>query len=112
VVKVKQNGRIANCSIYLAIGVNRQGRKEVLGIWAGENEGAKFWLSVVTELKNRGVQDVLIACVDGLKGFPEAIESVFPQTQVRLRVAHLLRNSLGHVSWKERKAVAAALKPV
>ncbi len=112
VVKVKQDGRIANRSIYLAIGVNQQGRKEVLGFWAAENEGAKFWLSVVTELKNRGVQDVLIACVDGLKGFPEAIESVFPQAQVQLCIVHLLRNSLGYVSWKERKAVAASLKPV
>src|SRR6266545_2548811 len=82
VVKVKQDGRIANRSIYLAVGVNLQGRKEVLGFWAAENEGAKFWLSVVTELKNRGVQDVLIACVDGLKGFPEAIESIFSRAQV------------------------------
>ena len=112
VVKVKQDGRIANRSIYLAIGVNQQGRMEVLGFWAAENEGAKFWLSVVTELKNRGVQDVLIACVDGLKGFPEAIESIFPQAQVQLCIVHLLRNSLGYVSWKGRKAVAATLKPV
>ena len=112
VVKVKQDGRITNRSIYLAIGVNQQGRMEVLGFWAAENEGAKFWLSVVTELKNRGVQDVLIACVDGLKGFPEAIESIFPQAQVQLCIVHLLRNSLGYVSWKGRKAVAATLKPV
>jgi len=112
VVKVKQDGRIANRSIYLAVGVNLQGRKEVLGFWAAENEGAKFWLSVVTELKNRGVQDVLIACVDGLKGFPEAIESIFSRAQVQLCIVHLLRNSLGYVSWKEGKAVAAALKSV
>jgi len=112
VVKVKQDGRIANRSIYLAVGVNLQGHKEVLGFWAAGQEGAKFWLSVVTELKNRGVEDILIACVDGLKGFPEAIESVFPQAQVQLCIVHLLRNSLSYVSWKDRKAVAAALKAV
>jgi putative transposase len=112
VVKVKQEGRIANRSIYLAVGVNLQRRKEVLGFWAAQNEGAKFWLGVVTELKNRGVEDVLIACVDGPKGIPEAIESIFPRAQVQLRIVHLLRNSLGYVSWKERKAVAAALKPI
>jgi putative transposase len=112
VVKVKQDGRIANRSIYLAVGVNQQGRKEVLGFWAAENERAKFWPSVVTELKNRGVEDVLIACVDGLKGFPEAIESIFPRAQVQLRIVHLPRNSLGYVSWKERKTVAAPLKHI
>lgn len=88
VVKVKQEGRIANRSIYLAVGGNLQGRKEVLGFWTAQNEGAKFWLGVVTELKNRGVEDVLIACVDGLKGFPEAIESIFPRAQVRLCIVH------------------------
>jgi putative transposase len=107
VVKVKQDGRIANRSIYLAVGVNQQGRKEVLGFWAAENEGAKFRLSVVTELRNRGGQDVLIARVDGLKGFPEAIESVFPQAQAQLCIVHLLRNSLGYVSRKERKTVTS-----
>jgi putative transposase len=112
VVKVKQDGRIANRSIYLAVGINLQGHKEVLGFWAAGQEGAKFWLSVVTELKNRGVEDILIACVDGLKGFPEAIEAVFPQALVQLCIVHLLRNSLSYVSWKDRKAVAAALKPV
>jgi putative transposase len=112
VVKVKQEGRIANRSIYLAVGVTLQGHKEVLGFWAASNEGAKFWLGVVTELKNRGVEDILIACVDGLKGFPEAIEAVFPQAQVQLCIVHLLRNSLSYVSWKDRKAVAAALKPI
>jgi len=111
-VKVKQDGRIANRSIYLAVGVNLQGRKEVLGFWSAENEGAKFWLGVAPELKNRGVEDVLIACVDGLNGFPEAIESIFPRAQVQLRVVQLLRNSLRYVSWKERKAVSAALKPI
>jgi putative transposase len=112
VVKVKQGGRIANRSVYLAVGVNLQGRKEVLGFWAAQNGGAKVWLGVVTELKNRGLEDVLIACVDGLKGFPEAIESIFPRAQVQLCIVRLLRNSLGYVSWKECKAVAAALKPI
>src|ERR1051325_5803794 len=101
VVKVKQDGRIANRAIYLAVGINLAGHKEVLGFWAAENEGAKFWLGVVTELKNRGVEDILIACVDGLKGFPDAIEAVFPQAQVQLCIVHLLRNSLSHVSWQD-----------
>jgi putative transposase len=112
VVKGKRDGRIANRSIYLAVGVNLQGRREVLGFWSAENEGAKFWLGVLTELKNRGVEDVLIACVDGLKGFPEAIESIFPRAKVQLRIVRLLRNSLRYVSWKERKAAADALKPI
>jgi putative transposase len=111
-VKVKDQGRVSNKAIYLAVGVNMQGLKEVLGMWASENEGAKFWLSVITELKNRGVKDVFIACVDGLKGFPEAIEAVFPKTQVQLCLVHLLRFSLAYVSFKDRKAVAAGLKAV
>lgn len=110
VVKVKENGRVINKSVYLVIGVNLQGLKEVLGIWIAETEGAKFWLGIVTELKNRGVEDVFIACVDGLKGFPEAIESVYPRTQVQLCLVHLLRHSLSYVSYKERKEVAADLK--
>ena len=110
VVKVKENGRVINKSVYLVIGVNLQGLKEVLGIWISENEGAKFWLAIVTELQTRGVSDVLIACVDGLKGFPEAIEAVFPRTQVQLCLVHLLRHSLSYVSYKERKEVAADLK--
>jgi putative transposase len=110
VVKVKENGRVINKSVYLVIGVNLQGLKEVLGIWIAETEGAKFWLSIITELKNRGVEDVFIACVDGLKGFPEAIESVYPRTQVQLCLVHLLRHSLSYVSYKERKEVAADLK--
>jgi putative transposase len=111
-VKIRDERRVANRAIYLAIGINLQGRKEVLGMWASENEGAKFWLSVVTELQNRGVQDIFIACVDGLKGFPEAIETVFPQTQVQLCLVHLMRYSLAFVSYKERKAVAAGLKAI
>jgi putative transposase len=111
-VKVKSQGRVVNKAIYLAFGVNLQGLKEVLGMWAAEAEGAKFWLSVVTELKNRGVQDVYIACVDGLKGFPEAIETVYPQTQVQLCMVHMVRHSLSYVSHKDRKQVAADLKAI
>ena len=109
-VKVRDQGRVSNKAIYLAIGVNMSGIKEVLGMWASENEGAKFWLSIVTELKNRGVRDIFIACVDGLKGFPEAIETIYPKTQVQLCLVHLMRFSLAYVSFKDRKAVAADLK--
>jgi putative transposase len=111
-VKVRHNGQIQNRAIYLAIGITMEGVKEVLGMWAAENEGAKFWLQVVTELKNRGVKDIFIACVDGLKGFPEAIESVYPQTQVQLCLVHMVRHSLKYVSWKKRKEVAADLKKI
>src|SRR2546423_4925018 len=111
-VKVKSQGRVVNKAIYLAFGVNLQGLKEVLGMWAAETEGAKFWLSVVTELKNRGVQDVYIACVDGLQGFPEAIESIYPQTQVQLCMVHMVRHSLSYVSHKDRKEVALDLKAI
>jgi len=111
-VKIKTDGRVANKAIYLAIGVNLQGTKEVLGMWASENEGAKFWLGVVTELKNRGVRDIFIACVDGLKGFPEAIETVFPKTTVQLCLVHLVRYSLAYVSFKDRKALVSDLKTI
>jgi len=111
-VKIRDAGHIQNRAIYVVIGVNVQGRKEVLGLWAGQAEGAKFWLQVLTELKNRDVQDIFIACVDGLKGFPQAIETVFPKTQVQLCIVHLMRASLNYVSWKQRKQVAADLKPV
>ena len=111
-VKVRQDGRVINKAVYLAIGVNLDGLKEVLGMWTAETEGAKFWLQVVTELKNRGVQDIFIACVDGLKGFPEAIESVFPDTQIQLCLVHMVRHSLNYVSWKQRKEVAADLKAI
>lgn len=110
IVKVKENGRVINKAVYLVIGVNLQGLKEVLGIWIAETEGAKFWLSIVTELQTRAVTDIFIACVDGLKGFPEAIEAVFPKTQVQLCLVHLLRHSLSYVSYKERKEVASDLK--
>jgi putative transposase len=111
-VKIRDAGHVQNRAIYVALGVQLEGQKEVLGLWAGQAEGAKFWLQVATELKNRGVQDIFIACVDGLKGLPQAIETVFPKAQVQLCIVHLVRNSLNYVSWKERKAVAADLKPI
>lgn len=111
-VKVRQEGRVINKAVYLAIGVNLDGIKEVLGMWTAETEGAKFWLFVVTELKNRGVKDIFIACVDGLKGFPEAIETVFPDTQVQLCLVHMVRHSLKYVTWRHRKEVATDLKAI
>jgi len=110
--KVRDSGHVRNKAIYLAIGVTIEGYKEVLGLWIAQTEGAKFWLQVVTELKNRGVTDIFIACVDGLKGFPEAIESVFPQTEVQLCIVHLVRHSLNFVGWKQRKEVARDLKTI
>jgi putative transposase len=110
--KVRDEGQVRNKAIYLAIGVNLEGYKEVLGLWIAQTEGAKFWLHVVTELKSRGVKDILLACVDGLKGFPEAIESVFPQTQVQLCIVHLVRHSLNFVGWQQRKEVARDLKTI
>src|SRR6267154_3370470 len=108
--KVRDGGHVSNKAVYLAIGIKLDGLKEVLGLWIAQTEGAKFWLQVVTEMKNRGVNDILIACVDGLKGFPEAIESVFPQTEIQLCIVHLVRHSLNFVGWKQRKEVAADLK--
>jgi len=110
--KVRDNGHVKSKAIYLAIGVTLDGLKEVLGLWIAQTEGAKFWLQVVTELKNRGVTDIFIACVDGLKGFPEAIESVFPRTEVQLCIVHLVRHSLNFVGWKQRKEVARDLKTI
>jgi putative transposase len=112
VVKVRHEGRVINKAIHLALGVNLAGQKELLGLWMTQNESSKFWLSVLTELQNRGLKDIFIACVDGLTGFPEAIEAVFPQTQVQLCIVHLVRNSLSYVSYKDRKTVAADLKTV
>src|SRR5882672_13772 len=109
-VKVRDAGHIRNRAIYVAIGVNLKGNKEVLGLWTGEAEGAKFWLQVLTDLKNRGVADIFIACVDGLTGFPKAIETVFPQAQVQLCIVHQVRASLNYVSWKHRKAAAGDLQ--
>jgi len=112
VVKIRQEGRVINKAIHLALGVNMEGQKELLGMWITENESAKFWLSVMTELQNRGVKDIFIACVDGLTGFPEAIEAVFPKTRVQLCIVHMVRNSLSYVSYKDRKALAADLKAI
>jgi putative transposase len=110
VVKIRHEGRVINKAIHLALGVNLSGHKELLGLWLTQNESSKFWLSVLTELQNRGVKDIFIVCVDGLTGFPEAIETVFPQTQIQLCIVHMVRNSLSYVSYKDRKAVAADLK--
>ena len=112
VVKVRENNQIINKSLYIAIGVNIDGHKEVLGLWLAKNEGAKFWLSVITELKNRGTESIYIACVDGLKGFSEAINAVFPQTTVQRCIVHMVRNSLNYVPWKDKKVVAADLKAI
>ena len=111
-VKMRHEGRVENRAVYVAIGIGLDGRKEVLGLWTGDTESSKFWLLVMTEFKNRGVEDILIACVDGLKGFPEAIETVFPRAQVQLCIVHLVRNSLKFVGAKDRKAVARDLKSV
>lgn len=111
-VKMRHEGRVENRAMYVAIGIGLDGQKDVLGLWTSNNEGAKFWLGVLTELKNRGVKEILIACVDGLKGFPQAIESVFPQAVVQLCIVHLVRASLNYVNWKERKLVAADLKEI
>jgi putative transposase len=111
-VKVRDGGAVRVKAVYLALGINLFGEKELLGIWMAQTEGAKFWLQVVTELKNRGVADIFIACVDGLKGFPEAIETVFPKTTVQLCLVHLVRYSLQYVGWKLRKVVAADLKRI
>ena len=111
-VKVRDSGMVRVKAVYLVLGINLLGEKELLGIWIAQTEGAKFWLQVVTELKNRGVNDIFIACVDGLKGFPEAIETVYPHTDVQLCIVHMVRNSLKFVSWKQRKEVAADLKAI
>ena len=111
-VKIRDEGMVNNRAVYLAIGVRCSGHKEILGIWIEQTEGAKFWLRVMTEIRNRGTQDILIAVVDGLKGFPEAITSVFPKTVVQTCIVHLIRYSMHFASWKERKKGAAALKPI
>jgi putative transposase len=111
-VKVRDAGAVRNKAVFLAIGVNMDGHKEVLGLWIAQTEGAKFWLQVVTELKNRGVQDIFIACVDGLKGFPDAIEAVYPKAAVQLCIVHMVRNSLHFVPWKVQKEVAADLRTI
>ncbi|GAA5444766.1 IS256 family transposase ISAs3 [Microbulbifer sp. NBRC 101763] len=112
VLKIRQNKRVINKAMYVALGVNMEGQKELLGLWLAETEGAKFWLSVLTELKNRGLEDILIVCVDGLKGFPEAIAAEYPDAKVQLCIVHMIRNSLKYVSWKDYKAVTAGLKEI
>lgn len=111
-VKIRDEGTVKNKAVYLAIGVRSSGHKEILGLWIEQTEGAKFWLRVMTELKNRGTEDILIAVVDGLKGFPEAITAVFPQAEVQTCIVHLLRYSMHFASWKERQALARALRPI
>ncbi|MFO1257365.1 MAG: IS256 family transposase [Gammaproteobacteria bacterium] len=112
VVKVKENKHIINKAVYLALGINQDGLKEVLGMWVSLNEGAKFWLSVLTELQNRGMKDVFIFCTDGLTGFPEAIEAVYPRSKIQLCIVHMIRNSTKFVNWKDRKPLCADLKKV
>ena len=112
VVKIRQDKRVINKAVYLALGVNMEGHKELLGLWLAENEGAKFWLNVLTELQNRGVRDILIACVDGLKGFPDAINTAYPETHIQLCIVHMVRNSMKYVPWKDYKHVAADLKQI
>jgi|TARA_B100000959_G_C14919037_1_gene598670 transposase-like protein len=111
-VKSREDGPVKNKAVYLALGVNLEGEKELLGLWMSEHEGSTFWLSVFNELKNRGVEDCFVACVDGLKGLPEAIETVYPRAQVQLCIVHKIRNSLKYVPWKERKEVAKDLRAI
>lgn len=110
--KVRESGGVESRAIYNILGVNREGKKDLIGIYLSENEGAKFWLAVLTDLKQRGVEDILVACIDGLKGFPEAIAAVFPQTQIQLCIVHQIRTSLRYVPEKDKKAVVEDLKPI
>lgn len=112
VVKIRQDNQVINKSVYLALGINSEGHKELMGIWFAETEGAKFWLSVLTELQNRGLKDIFIACVDGLKGFPDAIKTVYPEAKVQLCIVHMVRNSLRYVVHKDMKQVATGLKSI
>jgi len=112
VINVREDGKVVKKSIYMALAINLEGHKELLGLWIDQSEGAKFWLRILNELKNRGLQDVLIAAVDGLSGFPEAIAAVFPKTEVQLCIVHMVRNSLKFVPFKDRKAIAADLKKI
>lgn len=110
--KIQQDKQVISKAIYLALGINLESHKELLGMWLSDNEGSKFWLGVLTELENRGVKDILIACVDGLNGFSDAISAVYPQAQIQLCIVHLVRNSMKYVPWKDYKAVTADLKLV
>ena len=109
-VKIRDDGTVKNKAVYLALGIQRDGTKDVLGIWIQQSEGAKFWLSVMNELNHRGLKDILVAVIDGLKGFPEAISAVYPESEIQTCIVHLIRNSLSFCNWKERKPVAAELK--
>ena len=111
-VKMRHEGRVENRAVFVGMGVTQEGTKEVLGLWTSATEGAKLWLQILTEMRNRGVQDILVACVDGLKGFPEAIAAAYPKTTVQLCIVHMVRNSLGYVNWKERKTVAHDLRAI
>lgn len=111
-VKMRHEGRVENRAVYVAIGVTMEGQKEVLGLWTSAHEGAKFWLGILTELKNRGVREIVMVCVDGLKGFPQAIEAVFPHAIVQTCIVHMIRASLNYVSWKERKTMVKEIKPI
>jgi putative transposase len=111
-VKMRHEGRVENRAVYVALGIDVNGQKDVLGLWTSANEGAKFWMNVLTELRNRGVRDIYLVCVDGLKGFPQAIEAIFPKAQVQLCIVHLVRASMKYVTWKDLRAVTADLKPV
>ena len=111
-VKIRDEGTVKNKAVYLALCIQRDGTKEVLGIWIDQNEGAKFWLGVINELNHRGLKDVLVAVIDGLKGFPEAISAVYPDCEIQTCIVHLIRNSLSFCSWKDRKPVAAELKKI
>ena len=111
-MKIRDEGLVRNKAVYLAIGVNCTGAKEILGLWIEQTEDAKFWMRVMTEIRSRGTTDILIAVVDGLKGFPEAITAVFPDTVVQTCIVHLIRYSMQFASWKERKAIAKDLKPI
>jgi putative transposase len=111
-VKMRHEGRVENRAVYVALGIDLEGRKDVLGLWTSATEGAKFWMNVLTELRNRGVRDIYLVCVDGLKGFPQAIESLYPKAQVQLCIVHMVRASLNYVTWQDRKKVVADLKPI
>lgn len=111
-LKIREERHVQTRAVYVALALNNEGEKELLGFWVGEAEGAKFWLGILTELRNRGVEDMLIAAIDGLKGFPEAVAAVYPKTQVQLCIVHMVRNSLRYVNWKHRRAVASDLRSI
>ena len=111
-LKIRTEGKVQNRAVYVALGVTMEGQKDLLGLWIGQSEGAKFWLNILTELQNRGIKDILIAAVDGLTGFPDAIATIYPKTEVQLCIVHMVRNSMRYVPWKDRKAVVKDLKKV